>query len=124
MRNGSVRVGAVVALFACAALCIAQSTPVSDKFIISAKAGGVNAVFGDVTVEREDGRTGRLLKGDEVQIGERVEFVNQPFCMYPTQCMLADGELASVVTDCQTALNIDPRSASKIDPSGVASLCR
>jgi len=25
---------------------------------------------------------------------------------------------------CQTALNIDPRSASKIDPSGVASLCR
>jgi len=72
MRNGSVRVGAVVALFACAALCIAQSTPVSDKFIISAKAGGVNAVFGDVTVEREDGRTGRLLKGDEVQIGERV----------------------------------------------------
>jgi len=26
--------------------------------------------------------------------------------------------------ECQTALNIDPRSASKIDPSGVASLCR
>ena len=72
MRKPFLRAGAVVALFACAALSIAQSTPVSDKFIISAKAGGVNAVYGDVTVEREDGRTGRLLKGDEVQIGERV----------------------------------------------------
>ena len=34
-----------------------------------------------------------------MQIGERVEFVDQPFRMHPTQRMLADGELASVVTD-------------------------
>ncbi|MFL6466627.1 MAG: FecR domain-containing protein, partial [Pyrinomonadaceae bacterium] len=45
---------------------------VASKFIISAKAGGVNAVFGEVMVEHPDGRSGRLLKGDEVQIGERV----------------------------------------------------
>lgn len=50
----------------------AQVTSVSDRFIISAKAGGVNVVVGDVHIERAGGRTSRLFKGDEVQIGERV----------------------------------------------------
>ena len=59
-----------VLVFAVAAL--GQTTAVSDKFLISAKAGGVNAVDGDVFIKRVDGRTSHLFKGDEVQIGERV----------------------------------------------------
>ena len=51
-----------------------------------------------VSTPTPDQRAHAFLCG-AVQIGERVEFVNQPFCMYPTQCMLADGELASIVTD-------------------------
>ena len=43
----------------------------TSKYLISAKAGGVNEIVGDVTVDRS-GRVGRLFKGDEVQIGERV----------------------------------------------------
>ena len=40
----------------------------------------------------------RCLRG-AVQIGERVEFVDKPFCMHPAQRVLTDGELAGVVTD-------------------------
>ncbi|MGH9948046.1 MAG: FecR domain-containing protein [Pyrinomonadaceae bacterium] len=56
-----------------AAMAFAQNgVSVRDKFVISAKAGAVNAVLGDVTIEREGGRTSRLFKGDEVQTGEVV----------------------------------------------------
>ncbi len=51
--------------------CIAQATT-ADKYLITAKAGGVNLVEGDVTISRAGGRSGLLIKGDEVQIGERV----------------------------------------------------
>jgi hypothetical protein len=44
----------------------------ADKYLITAKAGGVNLVQGEVTISRSDGRSGLLVKGDEVQIGERV----------------------------------------------------
>ena len=65
------RVSALIAVLAvCAGLVSAQKA--ADKFIISAKAGGVNEIVGDVTIERSGGRVGRLFKGDEVQIGERV----------------------------------------------------
>lgn len=43
-----------------------------DKYVISAKAGGVNFTEGRVVIARSDGRGGQLVKGDEVQIGERV----------------------------------------------------
>jgi len=43
-----------------------------DKYLISAKAGGVNFTEGRVAIARTDGRGGQLLKGDEVQIGEIV----------------------------------------------------
>ena len=63
--------GAIIAVFAvCAASAFAQKA--ADKYLISAKAGGVNEIVGDVTVERSGGRVGRLFKGDEVQVGERV----------------------------------------------------
>jgi hypothetical protein len=65
------RLSALIAVLAvCAASGLAQK--VSDKYLISAKAGGVNEIVGDVTVERAGGRVGRLFKSDEVQVGEKV----------------------------------------------------
>jgi len=71
MKIGYFRVSAAIALLAmCAASSSAQKT--SDKYLISAKAGGVNEIVGDVTVERAGGRVGRLFKGDEVQVAEKI----------------------------------------------------
>ncbi len=44
----------------------------ADKYMISAKAGGVSYVEGDVTVTRPKGRTGPLLRRDDLEIGDRV----------------------------------------------------
>lgn len=41
-----------------------------DKYVISAKAGGVNYVEGRVNITRKAGKSGYLLKGDEVEIGD------------------------------------------------------
>jgi hypothetical protein len=43
-----------------------------DKYVISARAGGVNFVEGDATVIRKAGRSGYLLKGDQLEIGDKV----------------------------------------------------
>lgn len=43
-----------------------------DKFVISAKAGGVNLVEGSVDVVRKAGKSGLLLKGDTLKVGDRV----------------------------------------------------
>lgn len=43
-----------------------------DKYVISAKAGGVNYVEGKVSVLRRDGRGRLLLARDEVEVGDRV----------------------------------------------------
>ena len=59
---------------------------------------GFGAIRLEVIVEPPDQRAHAFLRG-AVQIGERVEFVDQPFCMHPAQRMLADSELSSVVTD-------------------------
>lgn len=45
---------------------------IRDKYVISAKAGGVNFVEGTVTVAGENGRSGRLFKGDQLDTGDRV----------------------------------------------------
>ena len=52
---------ALVALIACAAFAQAQNR---EKFGISAKAGGVNAVSGKVTVKTKD-QEPRLLSGQD-----------------------------------------------------------
>ena len=41
-------------------------------YVISAEAGGVNFVEGKVAVTRKDAKSGFLLKGDELKIGDRV----------------------------------------------------
>lgn len=43
-----------------------------DKWVISAKAGGVNFVQGGVSIARKEGKSGLLLKGDNVDVGDRV----------------------------------------------------
>lgn len=48
------------------------SAAAGDKYVISAKAGGVNYVQGTVAIVRKSGVNGRLLKGDTVQIGDRI----------------------------------------------------
>lgn len=52
-----------------------QSNPISaagDSYVISARAGGVNYAEGSVVIARREGRSGQLLKGDEVQVGDVV----------------------------------------------------
>lgn len=44
----------------------------SSLYVISAKAGGVNFVEGKVNVARKTGRSGLLLKGDTLEIGDKV----------------------------------------------------
>ncbi|HEX6279673.1 MAG TPA: FecR domain-containing protein [Pyrinomonadaceae bacterium] len=48
-----------------------QSTA-GDKWVITAKAGGVNHVQGEVTVTRQTGKSGMLLKGDSIGVGDKV----------------------------------------------------
>lgn len=43
-----------------------------DKYVISAKAGGINYIEGRVAVARPDGRSGYLVKGDDLEVGEQV----------------------------------------------------
>lgn len=44
----------------------------SSLYVISAKAGGVNFVQGEVFVARKNGKSGLLLKGDALEIGDKV----------------------------------------------------
>lgn len=44
----------------------------SSIYVISAKAGGVNYVEGKVAVTRQDAKSGYLIKGDELEIGDKV----------------------------------------------------
>ena len=70
----------VVASFVLSAMCsghlFAQDDKVvsaaGDMYVISAKAGGVNYVEGKVAVVREQGKSGYLLKGDRVEVGDKV----------------------------------------------------
>ncbi len=52
-----------------AGLVFGQST--ADKYIISARAGGINLVQGSVAVARTDGTGGTLIRGDKLDIGDR-----------------------------------------------------
>jgi hypothetical protein len=49
-----------------------KPSTVADAYIISAKAGGVNFVTGNVSVTRGKGRSGYLLKGDSLEARDRV----------------------------------------------------
>lgn len=49
-----------------------KTSPTAEKYVISAKAGGVNFVSGKVAVVRKNGKSGYLLKGDSLEAGDRV----------------------------------------------------
>jgi hypothetical protein len=48
------------------------SSAAGDKWVITAKAGGVNYVQGAVNVTRQAGKSGLLIKGDAVDVGDQV----------------------------------------------------
>ncbi|MEO6587862.1 MAG: FecR domain-containing protein [Pyrinomonadaceae bacterium] len=53
-----------------------NASAVSELYVISAKAGGVNYTEGKVAVTRNDSRTRNLNKGDQLEIGEVVSTGN------------------------------------------------
>ena len=67
-------------VFAIATAGFAQSSvgrsTARDTYLISAKAGGVNLTEGNVGIVRANKTSGRLLKGDEISIGDRVSTDN------------------------------------------------
>ncbi|MCE7962047.1 MAG: hypothetical protein DYH05_06055 [Acidobacteria bacterium ACB1] len=67
---------AVLAVFG-ASLAFSQGINAStNKFVISAQAGGISYTEGTVSVDRKVGKSGVLLKGDEVFVGDRVSTGN------------------------------------------------
>lgn len=77
MKNWISRVfGAAIAVFVFSAAVSAQNDALGaaagDKYVISAKAGGVNYVSGAVTAIRTEGKSGQVLKGDKLAIGDRI----------------------------------------------------
>ncbi len=67
--------GLVTVLFTAFAFAQETRRTVSDAsslYVISARAGGVNYVEGIVTVARKFGKSGYLLKGDVLEIGDKV----------------------------------------------------
>ncbi|NOT47086.1 MAG: FecR domain-containing protein [Acidobacteria bacterium] len=77
MKNCISRVfGAAVTALVLTASLFAQDDSIAaaagSKYLISAKAGGVNFVQGAVGVVRTEGKSGYLLKGDKLEIGDRV----------------------------------------------------
>jgi hypothetical protein len=53
-------------------LAQSQRPTTADKFIITAKAGGINFVQGPVSVARKNGKGGLLMRGDSLEIGDRI----------------------------------------------------
>lgn len=77
MVNKSIRFAFCIAMALClGSVLFAQNRRVvsaaGDKYVISATAGGINFIEGTATVTRKEGRSGVLLKGDQVEVGDRV----------------------------------------------------
>jgi FecR protein len=78
MKKNSMRLLAILTIcFATISICFAQNPqgvriPVSDIYKISADAGGVNLIEGGVSSVRKTGKTGLLIKGETVRVGDRV----------------------------------------------------
>ncbi|MDH3528449.1 MAG: FecR domain-containing protein, partial [Acidobacteriota bacterium] len=50
----------------------AVAAAAGNLYVVSAKAGGVNFVSGNVTIKRVDGTSGPLVKGNFVEVGDIV----------------------------------------------------
>ncbi|MGI8495790.1 MAG: FecR domain-containing protein, partial [Pyrinomonadaceae bacterium] len=53
-----------------------KASSVRDAYLISAKAGGVNFVSGNISVFRADGSRSILQKGDALEIGDKISTKN------------------------------------------------
>ncbi len=62
----------MVGLCVTAGIVAQTRSTVAERYIISAKAGGVNHIEGSVSVVRENGLSGLLLKGDQIETGDMV----------------------------------------------------
>jgi hypothetical protein len=62
----------ILAVFVLAFSGFALAQRVSDMYVISVKAGKVNHVEGKVSVEKNVGKSGVLLKGDSLEIADKV----------------------------------------------------
>lgn len=67
-------IGVIVICFSVLALAQQgnRQSPVSNLYVISAKAGAVNYVSGDVSIQQKAAKKGFLQKGDEVEAGDLV----------------------------------------------------
>jgi len=77
MKNNRIRFLMLCVSFAFASASLnAQNDTLSaaagDRYVISATAGGVNFIEGTVSVLRKEGKSGYLLKGDTLKIGDKV----------------------------------------------------
>lgn len=77
MKGGLIGiVGLFVLAMLSVSVAVAQDETIrsvaGDKWVITAKAGGVNHVEGEVNIARTLGKSGMLLKGDSVEVGDRV----------------------------------------------------
>src|SRR5205085_5518308 len=72
IRTLSVSLLIILSSIAAAAQKLQTVSATGNKYLISAKAGGVNLVEGNVSISRSTGRSGILLVKDEIAIGERV----------------------------------------------------
>ncbi|MGI8639632.1 MAG: FecR domain-containing protein [Pyrinomonadaceae bacterium] len=77
MKKNLLNVFAVsLIIFSLSAMAFAQDnnspSNVGNLYVISADAGGVNYVEGKVSVKQNNGRNGYLLRGDKLEVGEKV----------------------------------------------------
>lgn len=65
-------VAAVLSVSGAAVFAQSSASSVADRYIITARAGGVNYIEGSVAVARADGKGGLLMRGDRLETGDRV----------------------------------------------------
>ncbi len=63
---------AVVSMWSVSAQDTRVTSPLGGVYVISAKPGGVNYTEGQVSVVRKDGKSGTLIKDDQLEAGDRV----------------------------------------------------
>lgn len=66
----------ILAVFVLAFSGFALAQRVADMYVISVKAGKVNHVEGKVSVDKKAGKSGVLLKGDSLEIADKVTTAN------------------------------------------------
>lgn len=80
----------------------------ADKYLISAKAGGVNYVEGSVSVLRTDGRSGYLTKRDQIEVGDVVT--------------TGDNSRAEILLNPGSFLRLGPKSSFKFKTTSLDDL--